>query len=74
VFNVCSGRETRILELIEELLAFFPNAQSPVFSQPRQGDIYRSAGNPTNAQAHLGFIPQTSLSDGLKATVEWMRN
>ncbi len=73
VFNICSGRETRLLDLIEELLALFPKAQSPVISEPRQGDIYRSAGDPTSAQEHLGFIPQTSLSDGLKATVEWMR-
>jgi UDP-glucose 4-epimerase len=74
VFNICSGRETRILDLIEELLALFPNAQSPVISEPRQGDIYRSAGDPTNAQKHLGFTPQTLLLDGLKATVEWMRS
>jgi len=74
VFNICSGRETRLLDLIEELLALFPNAQSPIFSEPRLGDIYRSVGDPTNAQKYLGFTPQTSLLDGLKATVEWMQN
>lgn len=74
VFNICSGRETRLLDLVEELLALFPNAQSPIFSEPRQGDIYRSAGDPTSTKEILGFKPQTSLSDGLKATVEWMRN
>ena len=74
VFNICSGRETRLLDLIEELLALFPNAQSPIFSEPRQGDIYRSVGDPTSAQKCLGFIPQTALLDGLKATVEWMQN
>jgi UDP-glucose 4-epimerase len=74
VFNICSGHETRLLVLIEELLALFPNAQSPIFSEPRQGDIYRSVGDPTSAQKNLGFKPQTSLSDGLKATVEWMQN
>lgn len=74
VINICSGRETRLLDLIEALWVLFPNAQSPIFSEPRQGDIYRSAGDPTSAQKNLGFIPQTSLSDGLKATVEWMQN
>jgi len=74
VFNICSGRETRLLDLIEELLALFPNAQSPIISEPRQGDIYRSVGDPTNAQKYLGFIPQSSLLAGLKATVEWMQN
>ena len=74
VFNICSGRETRLLDLIEELLALFPNAHSPIFSEPRSGDIYRSVGDPTSAQKYLGFIPQTALVDGLKATVEWMQN
>lgn len=74
VFNICSGRETRLLDLIEDLLVFFPNARSPVFSGSRQGDIYRSAGDPASAQKDLGFIPHILLSDGLKATVEWMRN
>jgi UDP-glucose 4-epimerase len=74
VLNICSGRETRLLDLIEELLALFPNAKSPIFSEPRQGDIYRSAGDPTSAQIALGFTPQTTLADGLKATVEWMQN
>lgn len=73
VFNICSGQETRLLDLIEEILALFPNAPSPIYSEPRQGDIYRSAGDPTRAQKNLGFIPQTLLSDGLKATVEWMQ-
>ena len=74
VFNICSGRETRLLDLIEELLALFPNAHPPIISEPRQGDIYRSVGDPTSAQKDLGFIPQTALLDGLKATVEWMQN
>jgi UDP-glucose 4-epimerase len=74
VFNVCSGHETRLLDLIEELLVFFPEAPSPIFSEPRPGDIYRSAGNPGRAQSELGFQAQTSLADGLKATVEWMRS
>jgi UDP-glucose 4-epimerase len=74
VFNICSGCETRLLDLIEELLVLFPNAQSPIFSDPRQGDVYRSVGDPTSAQKYLGFVPQTSLSSGLKATVEWMQN
>jgi UDP-glucose 4-epimerase len=74
VFNICSGQETRILDLIEEILALFPNAPSPIFTESRQGDIYRSAGDPMSAQKNLGFFPHTSLSDGLKATVEWMQN
>jgi nucleoside-diphosphate-sugar epimerase len=74
VFNVCTGRETRILDLIEELQALFPNAKNPVFVEPRPGDIYRSAGSPMRALKELGFHAETTLAEGLKATAAWMRS
>lgn len=74
VFNICTGHETRILGVIEELMDFLPDMPPPVFSEPRPGDIYRSAGNPVKAQTELGFQARTSLADGLKQTIEWMRS
>jgi UDP-glucose 4-epimerase len=74
VFNICTGHETRLLDLIEELQDLFPNAPEPVFADPRPGDIYRSVGSPLRAYKELGFHALTSLADGLKATVEWMRS
>jgi UDP-glucose 4-epimerase len=74
VFNICSGHETRIIDLVEELQDLFPNAPQPVFAEPRPGDIYRSIGSPARAYKELGFRAATSLAEGLKVTVEWMRN
>ena len=73
VFNICSGHETRIIDLVEELQDLFPNSPQPVFAAPRAGDIYRSVGNPARAYKELGFRAATSLAEGLRATVEWMR-
>ncbi len=73
VFNICTGHETRILDLLEVLLDLFPNVPQAEFSAPRPGDIYRSVGDPTLAEQILGFKAQTSLADGLKETVEWMK-
>jgi UDP-glucose 4-epimerase len=72
VFNVCSGIETRLLDLIEELYDLFPNAPAPEFAAPRAGDIYRSVGSPRKALDAMGFKAQVSLGDGLKEIVEWM--
>ncbi len=72
VFNVCTGEEIRILDLVKELMTMFPNAPAPQFAPPRAGDIYRSLGNPQKAADLLGFRAQTSLADGLKAVVDWM--
>jgi UDP-glucose 4-epimerase len=73
VFNVCTGIETRLLDLIDVLYDLFPNAPEPEFAAPRAGDIYRSVGNPQRALDVMGFKSQVPLEDGLKEVVEWMR-
>jgi nucleoside-diphosphate-sugar epimerase len=73
VFNVCTGVETRLLDLLEVLYDLFPNAPQTEFAAPRAGDIYRSVGSPQKALDVMGFSAQVSLEDGLKETVEWMR-
>jgi UDP-glucose 4-epimerase len=73
VFNICTGAETRLIDLIEVLLDIFPNALEPEFTAARAGDIYRSVGSPQKALDVMGFQAQVSLADGLKETVEWMR-
>ncbi len=72
VFNVCTGIETRLLDLLDVLYQLFPNALKPEFSAPRAGDIYRSVGSPQKAFDVIGFRAQVSLTDGLKETVDWM--
>ena len=73
VFNVCTGIETRLLDLLEVLYDLFPDVQQPVFEAPRAGDIYRSVGSPAFTTETIGFKADVSLDDGLKETVEWMR-
>ena len=73
VFNICTGVETRLLDLLEVLYDLFPNAPQPEFAAPRAGDLYRSVGSPQKAAEVMGFRAQVSLEDGLKETVAWMR-
>lgn len=73
VFNVCTGQETRLLDLLEVLYRLFPGAPQPIFTTPRPGDIYRSVGSPVFTAQTIGFRAQVSLADGLAETVEWMR-
>lgn len=72
-FNICTGVETSIKQLVETLQNHFPEAKPPQFTISRPGDIYRSVGNPLKAKDTLGFQPQTSLAEGLLKTIEWMR-
>ncbi|MGB8213682.1 MAG: SDR family oxidoreductase [Anaerolineales bacterium] len=73
VFNICTGRETTLLDLLEELSEVSPRQPEVRFEAPRPGDIYRSIGNPQKAAALLGFRAETSLANGLAQTVEWMK-
>jgi UDP-glucose 4-epimerase len=72
VFNICTGIETRLLDLLDVLFDLFPNAPAPEFAAPRAGDVYRSVGSPQKAANGIGFGAQVSLADGLKETLEWM--
>ena len=73
IFNVCTGVETRLLDLLDVLFELFPNSPKPEFAAPRAGDLYRSIGSPQKAFDVMGFKAQVSLAEGLKETVEWMR-
>ena len=73
VFNICTGVETRLLDLLEVLYDLFPNAPQAEFAAPRAGDIYRSVGSPQKALDVMGYQAQVSLEEGLKETVDWMR-
>jgi UDP-glucose 4-epimerase len=73
ILNICTGIETRLLDLLEVMYQLFPNAPKPEFAAPRAGDIYRSVGSPGKAAEVMGFRAEVSLSDGLKETVDWMR-
>jgi UDP-glucose 4-epimerase len=46
VFNVCTGCETSLLDLLETLSEVFPRQPEVRFEATRPGDIYRSKGNP----------------------------
>ena len=73
ILNICTGAETRLLDLLDVMYELVPNASQPEFAPPRAGDIYRSVGNPQKAADLLGFRAEVSLVDGLKETVDWMR-
>jgi nucleoside-diphosphate-sugar epimerase len=73
IFNICTGRETRLLDLLDVLYELFPNAPRHLHAEPRAGDIYRSVGSPKKAIEMLGFNPEVTLAEGLKEVVEEMK-
>jgi len=72
-YNICSGRETTILDLVEELNRIAPRRPQVRHEAPRPGDIYRSVGDPEKAARAFGFRSQISLAEGLAETLAWMQ-
>lgn len=72
VFNICTGVETSILDLLEELSGVAGRNPEVRFGAARPGEIYRSVGDPGRAARVLGFRPEVSLAEGLRQTLEWM--
>ena len=73
VFNICSGQEISLLDLLEKLSTIYNRKILPSFQEARPGDIYRSLGDPNKAREILEFSSATSIVDGLDETAVWIR-
>ncbi len=72
-FNIGTGISTSDIEL-HSLVAEAAGAPSePTYAPPRPGDLPAMAVDPVPAHDDLGWVPDTSLRDGIKATVDWLR-
>lgn len=69
-YNICTGRATSLLQLIEAFRKYFPSAPETAFAEPRKGDIVHSLGDPTRAKEAHGFTAETSLGEGLQQYLE----
>jgi UDP-glucose 4-epimerase len=75
VYNLASGVETTIRRLAE-LIVELSDSSSELEIAPRRPwdhSILRF-GSPEKARHELGFEAQTELEDGLRRTIDWMRD
>jgi UDP-glucose 4-epimerase len=70
-FNIGTGRETSVLELVE-LLRELGGVEDfePEFAPPRTGEVQRIALDCSRAAEELGWRPATELREGLAQTLE----
>lgn len=70
VFNVSSGKETSILDVIETISKISGLKPQITFHAPRQGDVERFYLSGAKAQKFLGFIAKTDIENGLRKVWE----
>ena len=73
VFNVASGVQTTLGQLVDVVAERFAVAQSPLWgSMPaRRWDTTTWVGDPRSTTAHLGWSASTPLQQGLGEVAEW---
>jgi UDP-glucose 4-epimerase len=72
-YNVGTGRETSVLELVEILREISGREFEPVFEPERPGEVQRIAIDPSRARAELGWEPHVELREGLQLTLDSLR-
>lgn len=65
VANICTGRSTSLLDVVEVFAQHYPAAPAVAHAAPRTGDIIHSLGAPEEAAHALGFKAEVSVADGL---------
>lgn len=73
IINVGSERGTSVLELYEHLATLTGVKSQPKSAPLRPGEIYKIYLSGRRAKQILGWSPAVSVGEGLRRTVEWMR-
>jgi len=74
VFNVGTGVETRVNELAAALIRILGMAVTPQHKDRRDVDnIRRRVVNIEKSRRTLRWVPEVTLEEGLRRTVEWQR-
>ena len=73
-YNIGTGVETSVLELVEVLRELGGGAPfDPIFAPERTGEVQRIAISPARAKAELGWEPRVQLREGLQITLDSLR-
>jgi NAD dependent epimerase/dehydratase len=77
-FNLGTGQEVSIGELVQEILPLVGRSLQievdPTRLRPEKSEVERLLSDNSLADERLGWQPQVSLREGLRRTIEWMRN
>lgn len=73
VFNVCSGKESTLLELANLLIRLRgkEGKLKPILEPMDTGLVSRRWGSPDKAKDKLGFVTTTSVEEGMRRVCEW---
>ncbi len=68
-YNVATGRETRVLELVEIIRRLAGGGPEPVYEPARAGDVRGSLADLTRCREALGYRPRYDLEAAIEETL-----
>ena len=71
IFNCACGNPVSVQDLAVELNQILDKDLSPVFADPRPGDVRDSFADVSRAVRYLNYAPSVQFGDGLRRTVDW---
>lgn len=74
LFNLGTAQSTNLLDLIELISRHLGKKARLVYYPLAPGDAVETRADLTHSHQTLGFKPQVSLDDGIKAFIDWYRS
>jgi len=74
VFNVASGKDYKVLDLVIILNRIMKKKIKPVLLDKRSGDVFKTLADLSKSKKMLGFSPKIDFIKGLDLTVEYFKN
>jgi len=71
IYNLGSGIGTSINEIFDRLKAITGYQGDKVHGPPKPGEVFKIRLDASRAREELGWVPQISLEEGLRRTVEY---
>jgi len=71
LYNVGTGKETSVNDLASAVFHMLGKEPKVVRMPARKGEILRSCASTELSEAAMGFVPETDLKEGLRATLRW---
>jgi len=71
--NIACGRQTSLNQLLNILRGIIGSKVSPLYEEPRKGDVRHSLADVSRAKRILNYDPRVDIEVGLRKTVEYFK-